>query len=241
MRSGVGKRPRRLLLLIPCLAAACAFLLAGLRICAAGYVKRQDIARGVDVSEYQGEIDWRRLVEQGICFAYVKATEGSAYRDPFFEENLKNATEAGLRVGAYHFFSFDSPVEAQAENLFAALPAEGTALPVAIDLELYGKHGHSPPGRERVIADIAWLSEAIEERYGVRPALYVTWRSYFRYARGSGLENPLWIRDVYLYPFWCAEGWFMWQYDDDAALDGYQGPEAHIDLDCMPAAALERY
>ena len=70
--------------------------------------------RGVDVSSYQGKIDWNVIASQGISFAFVKATEGSSLVDPCFASNYGNAAAAGLRVGAYHFFSFDSPAETQA-------------------------------------------------------------------------------------------------------------------------------
>ena len=59
--------------------------------------------RGVDVSRYQGDIDWPVLAGQGIDFAFIKATEGSTLVDPRFAANLDGATAAGLRVGAYHF------------------------------------------------------------------------------------------------------------------------------------------
>lgn len=60
--------------------------------------------RGVDVSSYQGKIDWNVIASQGISFAFVKATEGSSLVDPCFASNYGNAAAAGLQVGAYHFF-----------------------------------------------------------------------------------------------------------------------------------------
>ena len=72
--------------------------------------------RGVDVSKYQGEIDWPVLAEQEISFAFIKATEGSSHVDARFAYNYEEARKTGLRVGAYHFFSFDSGGDTQAEN-----------------------------------------------------------------------------------------------------------------------------
>ena len=60
---------------------------------------------GVDVSVYQGEVDWAVLAGQGVDFAFIKATEGSSLQDVRFAENWTNAQAAGVRVGAYHFFS----------------------------------------------------------------------------------------------------------------------------------------
>ena len=87
--------------------------------------------RGVDVSAYQGEIDWDTLALQGISFAYIKATEGSSFVDKCFDYNYAQAKKTGLRVGAYHFFSFDSGGDTQAENFIATVePCENMLPPV---------------------------------------------------------------------------------------------------------------
>ena len=194
----------------------------------------RDAAWGVDVSQYQGEIDWDALVAQGVRFAYIKATEGSGTVDTCFANNWENAAQAGVPAGAYHFFSFDSPAETQAQNYISVVPAAGAALPPAIDVELYGAYKRSPKPRLEVIDEIRALSDALETRYGVKPVLYVTHRSYELYISGAGFENPLWVRDVYLSPYW-AKDWFMWQYSDRGRLKGYDGEEAFVDLNAMNA------
>ena len=72
--------------------------------------------RGVDVSHYQGNIDWNKLEAQGIMFAFIKATEGSSHTDSMFQANWENVAQTELRAGAYHFFSFESSGQTQAEN-----------------------------------------------------------------------------------------------------------------------------
>ena len=79
------------------------------------FVSSSDIM-GVDVSEYQDRIDMRKLSEENVSFVYIKATEGSSYQDARFQENWKNAHDCGLPAGAYHFFSFDSSGQTQAQN-----------------------------------------------------------------------------------------------------------------------------
>ena len=69
---------------------------------------------GADISEYQADVDMPVLMEQGIEFVYIKATEGSGHVDSRFADNWENAVECGLPAGAYHFFSFDSPGQMQA-------------------------------------------------------------------------------------------------------------------------------
>ena len=61
--------------------------------------------RGVDVSSYQGEIDWNVLSKENVSFAFIKSTEGSTHVDRYFENNLNNALKTNLKVGAYHLVS----------------------------------------------------------------------------------------------------------------------------------------
>ena len=72
------------------------------RLFTAGYP-----VKGVDVSSYQGVIDWEILAAQDIFFVFIKATEGSTFVDDNFAYNCSEARKTGLRVGAYHFFSYD--------------------------------------------------------------------------------------------------------------------------------------
>ena len=103
---------------------------------------------GVDVSVYQGEVDWAVLAGQGVDFAFIKATEGSSLQDVRFAENWTNAQAAGVRVGAYHFFSYDSPGETQADNFIDAVPVTPGALPPVVDIEFYGDNLEHPPEKE---------------------------------------------------------------------------------------------
>ena len=90
---------------------------------------------GVDISEYQADVDMEKLQEQGVEFIYMKATEGSGHVDGCFAQNWENAQECGIPAGAYHFFSFDSPGEKQAENYMNTVGSlDGKMIP-AIDVE----------------------------------------------------------------------------------------------------------
>lgn len=60
--------------------------------------------QGVDVSHYQGEVNWSKIQQAGISFAFIKATEGSRSVDERFLENWQDAAETDLCIGAYHFF-----------------------------------------------------------------------------------------------------------------------------------------
>ena len=101
--------------------------------------------RGVDVSHYQGEIDWERLAGEDISFAYIKATEGSGHKDEMFDRNWSEAQTTGLRIGAYHFFSLDSAGADQAENFCSTVTAVDGMLPPVVDVEPYG--GYKDPDK----------------------------------------------------------------------------------------------
>lgn len=196
--------------------------------------------RGVDVSAWQGAVDWPVLAGQGIDFAFLKATEGSGFVDERFAANWAGARSAGLRTGAYHFFSYDSPGERQAENFIANVPREPDALPPAVDVEFYGGYERSPAPKERVKPSLDALLSALEAHYGAKPILYATGRAYSLYLRGEYSEYPIWIRDVYFSPrLPDGRDWTFWQYSDKGKLDGYEGPEAHIDLNVFCGARAD--
>ncbi len=144
---------------------------------------------GVDVSSYQGEVDWSTLADQGVVFAFCKATEGSTHVDPTFRQNWANAQAAGVLVGAYHFFSYDSPGEMQAENFIAQVPVVVGTLPPVVDIEFYGDKVKNPPSKEETMAILMPLLAMLEDHYGVKPILYATYRSYKRYLEGELEED----------------------------------------------------
>lgn len=187
--------------------------------------------RGVDVSYYQGEIDWEVLAEEGINFAIIKATEGSGHTDIKFKENWEEAKKTDLKIGAYHFFSFESTGKAQAEHFISVVPKEGGMLPPVVDIEFYGDRFHDRPDVAETRTQLQDLLNELERYYGVKPVIYATESSYSMYVRGAFDEYPLWIRNVYFSPNMGMPGkWVFWQYDSEAKLRGYSGEEEHIDM-----------
>lgn len=195
------------------------------RLFAGGYE-----TRGVDVSSYQGEIDWEVLSGEGIDFAYIKATEGSSYVDERFADNWRGAQGTDLLVGAYHFMSFESSGERQAEHVISTVPA-GADLPVAVDVEFYGDYFASPPSRAEVDAILGPLLERLEQHYGVAPVIYATPEAYGRYISGQYADSPIWIRSVLAPPHLDDDrDWAFWQYSHRDRLRGYDGEERYIDM-----------
>lgn len=182
---------------------------------------------GIDVSHYQGNIDWAEMEKQGIDFAFIKATEGSSHVDQCFEENWKKAGQTSLVAGAYHFFSFDSEGKIQAEHFIGTVgDMQGKLAPV-IDIEYYGDKKKNPPSKEAVQAQLAVMLDLLEEHYHVKPIIYTTYKACHDFIKGEFEDYPLWIRNVYYPPV--SMKWTFWQYTDKVVLDGYRGSEKYID------------
>lgn len=186
--------------------------------------------RGVDVSHYQGEIDWQQFKEQGVEFAFIKATEGSSFVDEKYEENRENARAEGLYIGVYHFFSFDSPPASQAEHFIATAGDLSGTLPPVVDIEYYGDKRENPPEKDQVVSGLQELLDALEKEYGVKPVIYTTYAVYNKYIRNGFQEYPLWIRNVYYPPADIGRAWTFWQYSDTGKLKGTAGEEKYVDL-----------
>lgn len=185
--------------------------------------------RGVDVSHYQEEIDWPVLAGEGITFAYIKATEGSSHVDDRFAGNWESAGKTGLDVGAYHFFSFDSPGMAQAEHYIGQVGTREGMLPPVVDVEYYGDKKVNPPPEEPVRAELQGMLDRLEEQYGVMPVVYSTEEVWEKYLKGYFDQYPLWIRNVFTRPVSSAD-WTLWQYTNRGRLKGYTGAEEFIDI-----------
>ncbi len=187
--------------------------------------------RGVDVSEYQGNIDWEVLAGQDLDFAYIKATKGSGYRDKKFEYNWENAGKTGLKIGAYHLFTFDEPAEEQAENFILSVPCAKGMLPPAVDVELYGKDRSDPPDVEQTVRMLTVFLDKLEAHYGQKPVIYATKKAYKLYMAGRFDGHPLWVRNPDSEPL-LPDGrdWTFWQYNNDGELKGYEGESRFIDL-----------
>lgn len=196
--------------------------------------------RGVDVSHYQGEIEWNVLADQDIQFAYIKATEGSTYVDERFEENYREARQTRLKVGAYHFFSFDSPGVSQAENFIKTVEAFDGMLPPVVDVEFYGNKEADPPDPEEVLPELQAYLETVEEVYGLRPIIYATYESWELYIDDQFDDYLLWIRDIWNQPRDSVD-WILWQYTNRGRLKGFSGVEPYVDLNVFNSTMDEYF
>lgn len=194
--------------------------------------------QGVDVSHYQGTIDWSLLERQNVSFAFIKATEGRDFTDPQFQANLEQARKTGIRIGAYHYFTFTSSGEEQAWHYMAVVPRFDGMLPPVVDLEMDAAKRKNMLDRETVVQELSTLLQRLETHYGIKPVIYATASAYEEYVRGRLDGYGLWIRSVYFSPLlYGVRGWTFWQYSDEGQLQGYSGPETSIDLNVFAGSA----
>lgn len=179
--------------------------------------------QGVDVSHLQGEVDWKAAQSAGVDFAYVKASEGSNMRDDRFAANWAGTAEAGIRRGAYHFFSLCRPGRDQATNFIAMVPREADALPPAIALEFEGNCA-GRPSRDALMADIAHFIRMVEAHSEKPILLYMAREFEDVYNVSEAIDRPLWLRRTGLAPNYGAHPWVMWQANPRRRVDGIAGP-----------------
>lgn len=179
---------------------------------------------GIDISKYQGIIDWKQVKTIAvdsvhIWFAFIKATEGISRQDDRFRQNWKEARDAGLIRGAYHFFySTRDPVR-QAENFENEVDLRTGDLPPVLDIEV---SNDQPDSIIRKSA-LAWLNE-IQAHYGVKPIIYTNIRFYKRHLGDQFNSYPLWLS--HFYQNWfpsTGRPWDFWQHSDSGHVDGIQG------------------
>ena len=178
--------------------------------------------RGIDVSRYQGVIDWPRVAAAGVHFAFIKATEGGDLRDPRFGDNWHGAAAADVMRGAYHFFTFCTPGALQAANLIDVVPREPDALPPAVDVEFSGncKRWESLDAIRR---ELTVFLESVEVAYGVKPIVYFTRESHEQLLDGHIDGYRTWARSLFGRPRARFGRWAFWQYAHNGRVPGIDG------------------
>lgn len=182
---------------------------------------------GVDVSYWQGDINWRQIRGAGTEFAFIKATEGGDWLDPKFHENYTAAKAAGIPASGYHFWYFCRPVEDQIQWYMDNVPVDPAALPPVLDMEwnAYSKTCRIRPGKEIVIPQMRQWLNAIEQHYGKRPIIYTSVDFHADRLVGEFEDYPLWVRSVAGHPStrYGDRVWTFWQYTGTGRLPGVEG------------------
>ena len=183
---------------------------------------------GIDVSMWQGEIDYELVKESNIEVVYIKATEGDRYIDPYFEINYKNAKEVGLKIGFYHYLIArnEEDVKVEAEHFAKTISDKTVDCKLAMDFESFG---------ELNIYEINNISkvflETVKELTGKEVVIY----------SDESNAREVFSQELTIYPIWIAEydvekpgnnvkwnNWVGWQYTDEGIINGIEG---YVDRD----------
>ncbi|GIL28429.1 lysozyme [Actinocatenispora comari] len=196
---------------------------------AATYVK------GMDVSGYQGNVNWSAAWNNGGRFAYVKATEGTGYINPYFAQQYNGSYNVGMIRGAYHFARPNISSGATQANYFAAhgggWSADGKTLPPALDIEYNPYSGGTCYGLSHA-GMVSWIrdfSNTIKAKYNKYPMIYTTfdwWNTCTGNSSAFASTNPFWIAIYRSTPPTSIPAgsatWTMWQYADSGTFPGDQ-------------------
>ena len=185
---------------------------------------------GIDVSRYQGSINWNRLrnamIERSpIRFIIIKSTEGGNHIDTNFRENFSNAKEAGFIRGAYHFWSNNSTARRQAYYFLAMVHLEPGDLPPVLDIENKPQNISTEEFQQNILT---WL-HIVEDKYHVKPIIYTYYKFKDLYLSDSRFDDyPYWIAHYYVDKMEYKGDWKFWQHTDAGRLPGING---YVDLD----------
>ncbi len=181
--------------------------------------------RGIDISHYQGKINWEKLsnaqIEHSpIRFVMIKATEGSTQIDDCFQDNFKNARDYGFIRGAYHFWSNKSSARDQARFFLKKVHLKDGDLPPVLDVE-NKPEDMSVEDFQREI--LTWM-HIVEDKYHVKPILYTYYKFKNQYLNTSVFDDyPYWIAHYYVDEIEYEGDWKFWQHTDAGRLPGIKG------------------
>ena len=210
----------------------CLFSVFGVTTTYADGSKSSVVAYGIDVSFWQGKIDWKKVKESGKTFAIIRAgsTKG---KDDYFEENYKNAKAAGIYVGCYFYTYATTEEESQkdAEMLLSWLEGKQFEYPVFYDMENEKQLQNGLTTKQRTEMCLAFMDKMESKGWFVGTYANANWYKNYLDEKTLGEAGPLWLAA------WTDSGepskdysgkYGLWQYSDKGKVNGISG---NVDLD----------
>ena len=195
----------------------------------------------IDVSDWQGQIDWAKVKADGVVGAIIRYGDGNVL-DTRFKENMQNAKANGIHIGAYIFSRAKTYAEAESEatRLFNACKPYGCDLPLYIDLEASGLGKYADTVAQTFIEKIKLL--------GGKPGVYASlnwWNNYLK--QTARLSFAMWVaqyNDTMDYKPKTDVG--MWQYSSSGSVNGIKGKvdmdELYVDYwNAKPLSLIDRF
>ena len=180
---------------------------------------------GIDISHYQGKIDWEQLKNAMIkgCpvrFVIIKSTEGSSQLDENFRENFNQVRDFGFIRGVYHFWSNKSTAREQAYYFLDQVHLTDGDLPPVLDIE------HKPADKsvEDFQRDVLTWLHIVEDKYHAKPIIYTYYKFKEQYLSAPVFDDyPYWIAHYYVDKVQYKGKWKFWQHTDVGKLPGIKG------------------
>ena len=178
------------------------------------------IYQGIDVSGYQGNIDYKKVKEDGIDIVYIKSSEGSNYIDSHFERNYEQARANGLKIGFYHYVTARTEEQAkrQAQFFVSVISGKVVDCKLAMDFESFGSLTKEEINHIGLV-----FIQTVQQLSGKETILY----------SNAYTANTIWRGELTRYPLWVAqygvnepqnngtwENWAGWQYTDMGEVNG---------------------
>lgn len=181
---------------------------------------------GIDVSKWQGSVDWKKVQQAGFAFAFARATYGTSQADTYFKENWQGMKDAGIIRGAYHFFLAADDPKQQAEFFMNAVGSLGVNdLPPVVDVE-----SDSGVSSTLVASVQTWL-DTVAQGLGRTPIIYTAPAYWNDNMTGAFGQYPLWVAEYGVSTPKSVHGWddwTFWQYSSTGTAGGVSGS---VDLD----------
>ncbi|MFZ6815675.1 glycoside hydrolase family 25 protein [Undibacterium sp. Rencai35W] len=192
--------------------------------------------KGIDVSHYQGAVDWSAVRNAGISFAFAKASDGNTYVDPQFRTNWQAMKVAGVVRGAYHFYETKDDPLTQANNFIEALDSlDSDDLPPVVDIECY----NGAFGTTSLASNLhSWL-DTVSKAFGRTPVIYTGssfWNTYLGSVDFSAY--PLWIAEYDVSQPKIPNGWSNWTFWQSSQSGSVAGVSGAVDLDQFAGSSM---
>lgn len=182
---------------------------------------------GIDVSKWQGDIDWNEVRRAGVAFSFIKSTEGGDHTDSRFSDYWRGARAAGIPHAPYHFYYFCTPAADQARWFIANTPRISAQMPPVLDVEWNhaSKTCNKRPDPATVRSEMKIWMDLVARHYGKQPIIYTTVDFHRENLDGHFRAYQFWLRSVAAHPqdIYPDHPWTFWQYTGTGIMPGIKG------------------
>jgi len=177
-------------------------------------------AQGIDVSKFQGTINWKKVAKsKKVKFVYIRATEGTSIKDPYYKANVDSASKYKILVGSYHVYSGKTTAYQQFNNFKSVVSKKKQDLIPVLDIEGYHSGNLN-------MARVNKLLELMEKEYGAKPMIYTSEDVFLNHFAGKRyLSYHIFVAKYKGTP---SIRYTLWQHSRTGRISGISGD---VDLD----------